>query len=152
MKTSLAFTVCVLAGLWSSLVLAESNNSLVFLNSGRVLPEGVPFSEAVRAGDTLYLTGQLGIVPGSLTLVEGGIEAESRQAMENIQSILQSNGLSMSNVAKCMVMVADIEEWSAFNKVYTGYFDGHYPARSAFAVNALAFNARVEVECLAVYP
>lgn len=120
------------------------------MNSGRVLPAtGLPFSEAVRHGDTIYLSGQLGLQPGSLKLVPGGIEAESRQVMTNIRSTLEAHGLSMANVVKCTVMLADMKEWGRFNEIYATFFDGPKPARSALGANGLALGARVEVECIA---
>ena len=107
-----------------------------------------PFSDAVRVGDMLYLTGQLG-TDGS-GLVSGGIKAETKQAMENIRSVLERNGSSLNHVVKCMVMLADISERAAMNEVYVTYFaKDRFPARSAFGVNGLALGARVEIECLA---
>ena len=127
----------------------EQKKAVEFLNSGSLLPEGLPFSEAVRVGNTLYLSGQLGIAPGTLTLVPGGIEAEATQALENIRSTLQVYDYSMRDVVKCTVMLADITEWPAFNEVYRGFFQPPYPARSAFAASGLAMGARVELECMA---
>ena len=120
-----------------------------FLNSGRVLPATLPFSEAVRHGDTLYLSGQVGIAPGTMTLVSGGIREESRQAMENIKTTLEAHGCNLASIIKCTVMLADIAEWSAFNEVYASYFSRPYPARSALGANGLALGARVEIECIA---
>lgn len=120
-----------------------------FLDSGKVLPKGLPLSEAVRHGDTLYLSGQVGLVPGTMKIVEGGIRAESEQVMKNIRTTLAAHGYSMSDLIKCTVMLADMSEWSTFNDVYKGYFDGRYPARSALGANGLALGARVEVECIA---
>jgi reactive intermediate/imine deaminase len=110
----------------------------------------LPFSEAVRVGHTLYVSGQIGNVPGTLTLVPGGIAAETRQVMENIKAILERHGSSLDQVVKCAVFMADIKEWPAFNDVYRDFFKAHYPARSALAASGLAFNARTEVECIAV--
>jgi 2-iminobutanoate/2-iminopropanoate deaminase len=121
-----------------------------FLNSGKVVPATLPFSEAVRVGDTLYLSGQVGIKPGTLELVPGGIQAEARQTLENIRTTLEAHGYSMRDVVKCTVMLADIAEWATFNEVYKTYFTPPYPARSALGANGLAIGARVEVECLAV--
>jgi len=104
-----------------------------FLNPGTVLPDGLPFSEAVRVDNTLYLSGLVGVKPGTTALVSGGIEAES-----------------MDDVVKCTVMLADISEWSTFNKIYQTYFTDRYPARSALGANGLALGARIEVECIAV--
>ena len=120
-----------------------------FLNSGKVYPAGVPLSEAVRVGDTLYLSGQIGIQPGTLKLVPGGIKEEARQTMSNIKTSLEAHGYSMSDVVKCTVMLADIAKWAEFNEVYKTFFSGHFPARSALGVSGLAIGAQVEVECMA---
>jgi 2-iminobutanoate/2-iminopropanoate deaminase len=120
-----------------------------FLNSGKIVPATLPFSEAVRVGDTLYLSGQVGIKPGTLTLVPGGLPAEARQALENIKTSLEASGYSLRDVVKCTVMLADIGEWAAFNEVYKTFFSAPYPARSAFGASGLAIGARVELECIA---
>ena len=129
---------------------ASQHARVDFLNPGTVLPADLPFSEAVRVDHTLYLSGMIGIKPGTLELVSGGIEAESRQTMDNIRMTLQAHGASMGDVVKCTVMLAEISEWGAFNEVYKAYFDERYPARSALGANGLALGARVEVECIAV--
>jgi len=123
--------------------------NIQFLDSGQVLPKDLPFSEAVRVGNTLYLSGKIGIVPEAGKLAPGGIEGEARQVMENIKAVLQAHGYALENVVRCTVMLADISEWAAFNEVYKSYFLGRYPARSAFAAAGLAMGARVEVECIA---
>ncbi len=123
--------------------------AIEFLNSGKVTPTTLPFSEAVRVGNTLYLSGQIGIRPGTLNLAAGGIEAEARQTLDNIKTTLETHGYTMRDVVKCTVMLADIAEWSAFNEIYRTYFAPPYPARSALGANGLAMGARVEVECLA---
>ena len=128
---------------------AEPSGTPEFLNSGKVVPTTLPFSEAVRVDDTLYLSGQIGIVPGTLKLVPGGIREEARQTMENIRTSLEAHGYMMRDVVKCTVMLADIAEWGAFNEVYRTFFSAPYPARSALGANGLALGARVEVECIA---
>jgi len=125
-------------------------DQIQFLNSGKVIPKDLPFSEAVRVGNTLYLSGQVGIAPGTLKLVPGGLKEEARQTMENIKTSLDAHGFTMRDVVKCTVMLADMSEWGSFNEVYRTYFTGRYPARSAFGANGLALGARVEVECVAV--
>lgn len=129
---------------------ADEAASAEYLNSGKVFPTGIPLSEAVRVGDTLYLSGQVGIVPGTMNLAPGGMEGETRQTMENIKTTLEANGYSMNDLVKCLVMLADISQWSTFNDVYKTYFDEPYPARSAFGANGLAIGAQVEVECTAI--
>jgi 2-iminobutanoate/2-iminopropanoate deaminase len=130
-------------------VRAADSAPIEYYNSGRVLPTTLPFSEAVRVRETLYLSGQVGIAPGTMKLVPGGIKEEARQTMENIRTSLEANGFSMSNIVKCTVMLADISEWGAFNEVYRTFFTAPYPARSALGANGLALGARVEVECIA---
>ena len=109
----------------------------------------LPFSDAVRVGDMLYLSGQVGNLPGTLQLAEGGIAGETRQTMENIKASLEKYGSSLDEVVKCTVFLADIAEWGAMNEVYRSYFPTDPPARSALGANGLALGARVEIECLA---
>jgi reactive intermediate/imine deaminase len=111
---------------------------------------GRPFSLAVRAGDFVYLSGQLGTGPTGLVK---GFDAQSRQAMDNIVTVLKGMNLSMDNVVKCTIMIADMGKWGDFNKVYAGYFKpGRLPARSAMGANGLALGGEVEVECMAYAP
>lgn len=134
----------------ASLLHAEENVAVEFLHSGKILPKNLPFSEAVRVGDIVYLSGQIGVIPGTIKIIAGGMHAEAKQTLENIQTILHTQGLSMSNIVKCTVMLADMSEWAAFNEVYASFFEQPYPARSAFGTSGLALGARVEVECIAV--
>jgi 2-iminobutanoate/2-iminopropanoate deaminase len=108
----------------------------------------LPFSSAVRAGDMLYLSGQIG-TDSTGKLVAGGIGPETRQTMENIHAAVERHGSSMDRVVKCLVMLADMGEWDAMNQVYVTYFPSHLPARSAMGASGLALGARVEIECLA---
>ena len=108
----------------------------------------LPFSSAVRAGDTLYLSGQIGI--GTDGKLPPGIDAQARQAMNNIGGVLKGQGLGWGDVVKCTVMLDNMSDWPAFNQVYVTYFpDGNLPARSAFGADGLALGALLEVECLA---
>ena len=111
-------------------------------------PLALPFSEAVRVGPMLYLSGALGI-DSSGTLVPGGIEAETRQALANIRGVLERHGSSMDRVIKCTAMLADMAEWAALNRVYAEYFAKNLPARSAFGTSGLALGGRIELECTA---
>jgi 2-iminobutanoate/2-iminopropanoate deaminase len=109
-----------------------------------------PFSPAVRVGNMLYLSGQIGTTADANGgLITGGIEAETRQTMENIRAVLERSGSSMDRVVKCTVMMADMREWDRMNVVYTSFFPKNKPARSAFGATALALGARVEIECWA---
>ncbi len=120
-----------------------------FHRSASFAERGLPLSEAVRVDHQLLLSGQLGFVPGG-GLVEGGIDAETRQTMDNIGRLLSEHGLGFDDLVYCLVMLADISEWPAFNRVYGEYFSASYPARSAFGGVQLVAGARVEVECRAV--
>jgi reactive intermediate/imine deaminase len=117
-----------------------------------VEPWPYPFSSAVRAGNLLFLSGQIGtqVVNGAPTLVGGGIEAETRQTLENIKTILARGGSSMERVVKCSVMLADMAEWPRMNAIYATYFPGPKPARAAWGATALALGARVEIDCTAL--
>ncbi len=127
---------------------ATAADALVYHNKGN--DPSRPFSLAVQAGDVVYLSGQLGTGPNGLAV---GMEAQSRQAMDNIAAVLKGMDLGMEQVFKCTVMLADMSKWGDFNKVYVSYFKpGHLPARSAMGANGLALNAEVEVECMAYAP
>jgi reactive intermediate/imine deaminase len=109
----------------------------------------LPFSDAVRVGDLLFVSGQLG-VDENLKVVPGGIQAETKAVMEHIRRIVEANGSSMDRVVKCTCMLADMSEWQKMNEVYVTYFPkDRLPARSAFGAANLALGARVEIECIA---
>jgi 2-iminobutanoate/2-iminopropanoate deaminase len=111
--------------------------------------QNLPFSEAVRVGDMLYLSGQLG-TDSTGKLVPGGIGPETRQALDNIAAALGRHGSSLDRVVKCTVMLADVADWAAMNEVYLTFFPTHRPARSAFGSSGLALGARLELECMAL--
>jgi 2-iminobutanoate/2-iminopropanoate deaminase len=121
-----------------------------YLNSPATKSLNLPFSEAVRVDHTLYLSGQVGNLPGTHELVPGGIGPETRQTLENISATLKRHGSNMQELVKCTIFLADIKEWPAMNEVYKTFFSEHYPARSAVAGSGLALGARVEIECIAV--
>lgn len=107
-----------------------------------------PFSEAVRAGNTLYLSGQIGLKEGKL--IKGGIKTETKQTLDNINATLLKYGYQKSDIVKCMAMLTDMDDFDDFNSVYKAEMDKPYPARSAFGVSELAAGASVEIECVAV--
>src|SRR5690625_4889667 len=112
-----------------------------FLNSGKVLDGQFPFSEAVKVGNTLYLSGQVGLVPETQKLAEGGIKAESHQTMQNIKTALEANGYGMENLVKCTAFLADMKEWPVFNEVYKSYLtERKYPDRCAYVAIGLAID------------
>ena len=109
-----------------------------------------PYSQAIEANGTVYVSGQLPIDPSTGQFAEGGIQAEARQSLTNIKNILSEVGLGMQNVVKVTVLLADISNFAAVNEVYAEFFQAPYPARSAFAVAALPKGANVEIEAIAV--
>lgn len=114
------------------------------------LPEEVPFSSAVRVGDKVYVSGQIGHVPGEMRLVEGGFDAEAEQALEYMRQALELAGSSLDHVIKCTVYFADITDFRSFSGIYRRYFPNHLPARSGVEVQGLALGARIEIECVAL--
>jgi len=111
--------------------------------------QGLPFSSAVRVGDLLFLSGQIGNAPGTRQLADGGITGQTRQALENIKAVLAFAGSSLDRAVKCTVFLADIQDFAAMNAVYATYFPKDPPARSTVAASGLAGGARVEIECIA---
>ncbi len=116
----------------------QQQSDVQYIGNGRFL------SNAVRVGNTLYLSGQLG------TGGERGITPETKASLDRIKALLEGNGSTMDDVVKCTVFLADFAEWGAMNEVYTAHFTKHRPARSAVAVSGMSGNARVEIECTAV--
>lgn len=129
-----------------------SDAKVEVLRSNAVLPANLPFPDGVRIGDLVILSGQIGVTPGTLTLVPGGIEAEARQTFENLRLTLEAHRMKLSDIVRVQVMLADMDEWQRFNAVYLEFFPDASPARSAFGANGLALGARVEVEVFAVRP
>src|SRR2546425_1724651 len=110
---------------------------------------GLPFSAAVRVGNMLYLSGQIGNVPGTRQLADTGITGQTRQTLENVKATLAYAGSSLERVVKCTVFLLDIKDFAAMNAVYVTYFPKDPPARSTVAGSGLALGARVEIECMA---
>ena len=110
---------------------------------------GLPFSTAVRVGNMLYLSGQIGNVPGQRQLVDTGVTGQTRQTLENIKAVLQHAGSSLERVVKCTVFLVDIRDFAAMNAAYVTYFPKDPPACSTVAGSGLALGARVEIECIA---
>ena len=127
----------------------DEGSEIEFLHMPGNENSGAPFSSAVRVDNVLYLSGVIGVMPGTLQVPESGIEEEARLAMEEIKATLETFGSSMDRVVKCTVFLADESDRDAFNAIYMSYFDT-LPARSGVTVKGLALNARAEVECIAV--
>lgn len=125
--------------------------------SGRrvIATDGAPpaiaaYSQGIQVGNTLYLAGQIGLDPKTRELVPGGIQAETRRAMDNCRAVLKAAGFTLADVVQVQVLLADIEDYAALNEVYTTYFPKDPPARAAYAVAALPRGAQVEVLMTAV--
>ncbi len=145
----LAFVGCVAAMSAPYMPAAAAQSGVRFFPRA----DTYPFSSAVQVGDVLYLSGQIGAAEDGKSVVPGGMPAEARRMMELIGQTLKEHGLTFGDLFKCTVMLADMGDWPAFNKIYAGHFKpGRYPARSAMGVNGLALGARVEMECLAYAP
>lgn len=143
-----SFAVPLAAALTAFAAMCNAASTGLEFHEKRDAPPGMslPFSEAVRAGDMLYLSGEIG-TDAAGKLVAGGIRAEAKQVMDNIGANLARHGASFDRVVQCTVALADIADWPAFNEIYRGYFKQHFPARMAFAASGLALGARVEVQC-----
>ena len=126
----------------------EESSPIIFHKSHEVKKQNAPFSDAVETKDFLFLAGQVGMDHGTRTLMEGGIKAETTQAIENIKAVLEHHGLNLDHVVKCTVILSDINDFAAFNEVYTQYFTKK-PARTTFAASGLAVNARIEIDVIA---
>jgi reactive intermediate/imine deaminase len=145
----LLFTLPVLLLMAGSQVFAGETRLVEFYPAGTDTERQLPFSDAVRVGNLLFLSGKIGNIPGTMNLAPGGIQGETRQTLENIKASLEKRGSSMGEVVKCTVFLADIAEWAAMNEVYVEFFPENPPARSALGVSGLALGARTEIECIA---
>ncbi len=141
----------VLAGVLSSGIATSTLADEAVYHGPPGRADTAPFSEAVVYDDFIFLSGNLGIVPETRKLAEGGVGPETRQALMNMQAALERAGGSMDSVLKCTVFLADIADWSAMNEVYVTFFENK-PARSAVGDIGLAIGAKVEIECIAAAP
>lgn len=109
-----------------------------------------PYSQAIQAGQTVYVSGQLPIDPATGAFAGPDIASQTRQSLTNIKAVLAEAGMTMADVVKTTVLLADIKDFGAMNEVYAEFFAEPYPARAAFQVAALPKSAKVEIECVAV--
>lgn len=126
----------------------NNNGTIVFHESHLPQRKNAPFSAAVETENLLFLAGQIGKNHTTGMLVEGGIEAETKQAIENIKVVLKQHNSSLDRVVKCTVILSDINDFKAFNSVYVQYFPNK-PARTTFAAGGLAIGAKIEIDVIA---
>jgi 2-iminobutanoate/2-iminopropanoate deaminase len=119
------------------------------VHTDKVPPARVPLSQAIKTGDWVFASGQLGMDPKTGRLAEGGIKAETRQVCENLKAVLEAAGSSLAEVAKVTIYLADLGELLAMNEVFSGYFPVDPPARTTFQAAGLVAGARVEIEAIA---
>ena len=110
-----------------------------------------PYSQAVRAGDTLYMSGQIPLDPKTMQIVEG-IEAQTHQVFRNLRAVTAATGATLNDVAKLTILLADLADFAKVNEIMAGYFEAPYPARATYQVAALPRGARIEVEAIAALP
>jgi 2-iminobutanoate/2-iminopropanoate deaminase len=108
-----------------------------------------PYSQAVVHGDLVFCSGQIGIDPASGTMVEGGIEAETRRVLDNLREVLVAAGLKLTDVVKTSVFLVSLADFETVNRIYAEHFSAPYPARSTVQVSALPRHARVEIDAIA---
>jgi 2-iminobutanoate/2-iminopropanoate deaminase len=135
----------VVAAAFIAAPLAAQDHQVIHVNE----PPGLPFSSATRVGNLLFLAGQVGNTPGTRQLADTGIAGQTRQAFENIKTVLAAAGSSLERVVKCTVFLTSMGDYQAMNAVYATYFPKDPPARSTVAGSGLALGARVEIECIA---
>ena len=119
------------------------------IHTDKVPPARVPLSQAIRSGDWLFTSGQLGFDPKTGKLAEGGIKAETRQVCEHLKAILEAGGSSLDKVVKVTIYMVDLGELLAMNEVFSSYFPKDPPARTTFQAAGLVAGARIEIEAIA---
>jgi len=129
-------------------VRAQETSGIIFHTSHEIKKQTAPFSDAVEVGSLFFLAGQIGMDHSTRTMVEGGLKAETEQAIQNIREVLKQHSLSLEQVVKCTVILSTMDDFTAFNEVYTKHFTKK-PARTTFAAAGLARNAKVEIDVIA---
>ena len=146
-RTGLGTSLALAASLWLSAGAAQAAERIAYPSPSM---DGLPYSGAVRAGETVYVGGVLGNVRGKPELVPGGVTAETRQALTYVKEMLETAGSSLDLTVKCVVLLADINDFPKMNAVYKEFFPKDPPTRSTIVVPAIPLGAAVEVECNAL--
>lgn len=142
-------SICLMIAM--SVAMNSYADDLVFHRSEATKKLNLAISDTTQVGGLLFLSGQLGNIPGTPTLVKGGIGPETKQSLNNIKSILERLDVGVSKIAKCTVYLVDAEDRPIFSDVYSAFFENHYPSRTTVIVKELALNARIEIECIAEF-
>ena len=111
-----------------------------------------PYSQAVRVGDTLYMSGQIPLDPKTMQVVDGGIDAQASQVFANLRAVAQAAGATLNDIVKLTILLTDLGEFAKVNGIMAAYFDAPYPARATYQVAALPRGAKIEVEAVLVVP
>jgi reactive intermediate/imine deaminase len=111
-----------------------------------------PYSQAVRAGNTLYMSGQIPLDPKTMQIVDGGIDAQARQVFANLRAVAAAAGATLNDIVKLTILMTDLSEFAKVNEIMATHFDAPYPARATYQVAALPRGARIEVEAVLVLP
>ncbi len=151
MKYTLIFLISFLLSLLVINSCEHQSATVNFIKSHEPKRQNTPFSDVVIVDNMLFLSGQIGRDHSKSELVEGGIQAQTRQTIENIKAVLEHNQSDLSHVVKCTVILSDIQDFDAFNEIYKQYFPNK-PARTTFAASGLAAGALIEIEVVAVRP
>ncbi|MCM4168562.1 Putative aminoacrylate peracid reductase RutC [Arenibacter antarcticus] len=144
---SIIIFICLLTS--TTELMAQQVEIPIFHKSHVERKKNAPFSDAVQVGNLFFLSGQIGMDNHKSEVVSGGITAETEQTIHNIQEVLRQHGMELENVIKCTVILRNIDDFAAFNEVYTGYFP-QKPVRTTFAASGLAMDAKIEIEVVAV--
>ncbi len=128
---------------------AQEVSGIIFHPSHEPNKQNTPYSDAVQVGNLYFLAGQIGMDNSTRTLVNGGLVAETEQTIKNIEAVLQHHGLTLDNVVKCTVILSTMDDFAAFNQIYSRYFTKK-PARTTFAASGIAANGKVEIDVIAM--
>lgn len=109
-----------------------------------------PYNQAIEVKDTLYVAGQIGMLPDNGVIIDGGIKAQTRQTLDNIRAILNEAGYTFENIVKCTCFLTDFNDYKDFNEEYGEYFSSDAPARSTFGISALPIGVKIKIDCIAV--
>lgn len=147
---SLALLSLVLAAFLLGCTSSEAPSPDRQVISTEKAPEAIgPYSQAIQVGNTIYCSGQIGIDPETGDLVQGGIQAETRQALDNLEAVLEAAGASVGDVVRMQVFLTDLEDYATMNEVYGTYFKAAPPSRAAVEADSLPAGARVEITATA---